>query len=96
MVLRVQDLMSYSLSGKKGRELLALLDGGCSYENWLSCRMYSLHIIHYRIELARFIIESEIRKILSLYGKIRRNDYNIEIVNLLELSCFGISSTCHT
>ncbi len=96
MVLRVQNLMPYSLAGEKGGKVLGLLYGHRSYKDRLSFRMGRRYFLRYGLPFVRLVQVDLIILVDSCHRLVRRNRNDIQAVYFVEFNGLGRRRTGHS
>ena len=96
MVLRIQDRVRNVRLIKHMRKFFRLLDRCRADQHWLPRRMTALYFSDDRFILTTFVLENDIRQILTLDRLVRRYLKDWQPINFNEFLLFRLRRTGHT
>ncbi len=76
-------------------EFLGFFDTGCTHQDRATDIVEGLDLLENRVVLVRNAQEHAIITVEADHGNVRRNDHDIEVVDLVELGRLGIGRTGH-
>ena len=95
VVLRVEDLMLQAVAPQLVGEALALVDRRRADEHRLPSRVALLHVAHESVPLALLGLVHEIGIVLADHRLVRRDDRDLELVDLVDLLGLGRGRAGH-